>query len=100
MTQYLKFPDEATAASVLSQFRGPDQDDNEVWITASHSHALDVVGTIYKPTGVMLPSAEPGMPEIPEMAPIPGFHVNFIGALPGEAAPYVVEPANPARVFA
>ena len=97
---FLKFPDEATAISVLSQFRGPDQDGNEVWITASHTHALDVVGTIYKPTGVMLPSSEPGMPDFPEMAPIQGFHVNFIGALPDSAIPYVVIPTNPARIFA
>lgn len=100
MTQYLKFHDEATAISVLSQFRGPDQDGNEIWITASHTHALDVVGTIYKPTGVTLPSSEPGMPDFPEMAPVPGFHVNFIGELPAGATPYVVEPANPSRVFA
>lgn len=99
MTQYLKFPDEATAISVLPQFRGPDQDGNEVWITASHTHALDVVGTIYKPTGVMLPSSDPDMPAFHEMAPIPGYHVNFIGNLPTEADQYIVVPSNPTRVF-
>lgn len=100
MTHYLKFASEDEAIATLAQFRGQDQDGNEVWITGSHTHALDIVGTIYKPTGVMLPSTDPDMPDFPEMAPIPGFHVNFIGELPGGAEAYCVEPANPVRVFA
>lgn len=96
MTQYLKFPDEATAISVLAQFRITNES-GETWATASHTHALDPVGTIYKSTGLTLSTPEG---DYPEMAPIPGYHVNFIGQLPVEAEPYVVIPANPARVFA
>ncbi len=92
MTTYLKFPDEATAAQVLSTYRNEDQ-----WIQASHNHALDVVGTIYKPTGEKI-ETEIGV--IDAMGPIDGFHINFAGELPAEAEPYIVTPAEPVRVFA
>lgn len=60
MTDYtLKFPDEATANEVLEPF-----------LT---THAIDVIGVIYKPTGEML-LGEDG--EYPAMAPIDGWHVN------------------------
>lgn len=93
---FLKFPDEATAISVLAQFRITNES-GETWATASHTHALDPVGTIHKPTGVTLSTPEG---DFPEMAPIPGYHVNFIGTLPDAAIPYVVIPTNPARIFA
>jgi hypothetical protein len=67
------------------------------WITSSHEHALDIVGTIYKPTGKIL-EGEYGPVE--EMAPVAGFHVNFIGALPKGTEAFVVVPAMPSRVFA
>jgi hypothetical protein len=74
MTHYLRFPDEATAITVLAAYRTED----DTWITASHSHALDVIG------------------EIPECA---GWHANFIGDLPESWADYVVTPEQPVRVF-
>lgn len=58
---------------------------------------LDVIGTIHKPTGVML-TGEDG--DYPEMAPIPGFHVNVIGNVPEELMAYSVIPENPTRIFA
>ena len=57
----------------------------------------DLIGTIHKPTGVMLTDAE-GM-QYPEMAALDGYHVNVLEATP-ELAPYVVTPETPARVFA
>jgi hypothetical protein len=92
-TTYLKFPDEATAIAILADYRHTDEQGNAQWQTASHTHALDVVGTIYKPTGNMID-------DMPEMTPLDGFHVNFIGTLPAEAAAYVVTPTSPSRVFA
>ena len=91
-TTYLKFPTEAEALTALEQYRHEDR-----WITASHTHALDVVGTIYQPTGNII-QGEYG--EYPEMAPIPGFHVNFIGEVPEAALPFAITPENPVRVFA
>lgn len=48
-------------------------------MTASHSHALDVIGNI------------------PDLA---GWHVNYVGELPVEWEQYVVTPEQPVRVFA
>ena len=96
-TIFFKFPDEAEAIKALSQFRGKDENGKDMWIMSSHEHALDIVGTIYKPTGKIL-DGEYGPVE--EMAPVPGFHVNFIGALPKGTEAFVVVPAMPSRVFA
>ena len=120
---FLRFPDEATwiAAATEAGFydkplgfnlreRNPDgtfvADDpatpaNEAWKTPTllaytHDRAIDVVGTItrggeYDPeTGDVI------------VAPIvlPGFHVNFAGTLPDGWDEFLVEPANPYRVFA
>jgi hypothetical protein len=93
-TIYLKFPDEQTAKSVLEGFI----DEEGRWITASHRHAIDPIGTLYAPTGKMLEGAEGG--EYPELAPIDGWHANFIGELPEAALPYIIEPSNPKRRFA
>jgi hypothetical protein len=46
MTYYLKFPNEKTALSKLKS-AGFINEDNEI-ISASHSHAIDVVGVITK----------------------------------------------------
>ena len=69
--------------------------DNEL-ITASHTHAIDEVGTItrggeYDPeTGDVI------------VAPtvLDGWHVNFAGTLPDGWDEYVVSPEHPARVWA
>jgi hypothetical protein len=74
MTHYLRFPDEATAKTVLADYLTED----DTWITASHSHALDVIG------------------EIPDTT---GWHVNYLGDVPDEWLQYAVTPENPYRVF-
>ena len=92
-TFFLKFDDEAQAIEVLANYR------NEAdWITASHDYALDVIGTIHRPTGEML-LGEDG--EYPGMAAIDGFHANLaITELPEPLIQFAVTPANPVRIFA
>jgi hypothetical protein len=67
-------------------------------ITDAHKYALDVIGTIYKPTGKMLQSDEG---EFPEMAPLPGYHANvrIVGEAP-ELEAYRVHPKQAARMWA
>ncbi len=74
MTHYLRFPDESTAKIVLADYLAEDG----TWITASHNHALDVIG------------------EIPDTA---GWHVNYVGSLPDGWDDYIVTPDQPVRVF-
>ena len=93
MTHYLRFPDEATGtaaldgASLLTEEGAP--------ITASHSHALDVIGPIsiggtYNPeTGDVI--TPPTL--------LPGWHLNYIGELPDGWEQYVVTPEVPVRVW-
>lgn len=93
-TTYLKFASEAEAITHLPQFRSDDQ-----WLTYKDGANLDVVGTIYKPTGKLIQSDE-GF-EYPEMAPLDGFHVNILSdGFDETLAAFVVTPAMPSRVFA
>ena len=94
MTTFLKFPDEATTKTVLADYLS----DEGQWVTDSHTHSLDPVGVIYRPTGNML-TDENGI-EYPEMAAIAGYHVNFLGDLPAIPSAYIVTPLNPVRIFA
>jgi hypothetical protein len=125
---YFSFTDEAAAATALQPFYFQPQvqsvdpetgeklfdaetgepvmeDDGDAYlVTGSADHAFDIIGLIHEPTGVMLNDAE-GF-EYPEMAPIPGWHVNLrirgdymrteaeaIDAVSG------VEPATPHRTW-
>ena len=84
MTDYtLKFPDEATATTVLEPLQA--------------THAIDVIGTISKPTGQTL-AAEEG-PQ-PVLAPVPGWHVNVRGPEVEALDQYHIEAATPERVWA
>lgn len=77
---FLRFPDPETAEELLQDYPG----------------AVDVIGVIAKPTGVML-TTDDG--EVPEMAALPGWHVNTRGPLLDELLPYAVAPAAPVRVW-
>lgn len=64
--------------------------------------ALDIIGTIIKPTGNLI--AVDGL-EVPETAPIPGYHANLAGELSPDqlaALAHVLfdEPEQPYRVWA
>ena len=96
---YYAFTDEAAAATALQPFYHQPQvqsvdpetgeklydeetgepvmenDGDPYLVMHSHNHSFDIVGLIHEPTGNMLTDAE-GI-EYPEMAPIPGWHVNL-----------------------
>ena len=61
----LRFADPAEADSVLFEGEGDDRRPKYA--------AIDVIGTIYKPTGEMITTDEG---EVPEMAPVEGWHAN------------------------
>jgi len=94
MTHYIRFPDEATGLAALETADLLTEDGE--YITASHNHALDVIGIITRggewdpETGEQLVAPET----------LPGWHVNYIGDLPDGWTDYVVEPAAPVRVWA
>ena len=98
MTHYLKFPDETTGMAALDAagLLRTDEDGHTKPITASLTHALDVVGTIYRSGTFNTETGEMITPPIPR----PGWHVNYIGTPPDGWDAYVVEPLRPSRVFA
>lgn len=83
---YLKFASEAEAQDILYTSNQPKYPNT------------DVIGIIYKPTGVMLDTAEG---PVPEMVPIPGWHVNVRSSetLP-ELDLYHIEVKSPTRQWA
>lgn len=77
---------------------------NPYLVMHTHDYAIDVVGTIYEPTGNTLTDADGN--EYPETAPVAGWHVNI--RLMGDArradvealdALYGVTPNSPSRVW-
>jgi hypothetical protein len=90
---FFRFPDEATGMAAL-EAAGLLTEDGDL-ITASHTHALDVIGTIsiggeYDDEGEAL---------VPPTL-LDGWHLNYIGELPDGWEEYVVSPEQPVRVFA
>ena len=84
---YCKFADEAAAKAVL--FNDEEQ---------PRYAAIDMIGTIYKPTGKGIKTPEG---PVNEMVPLDGYHANVRHP---ESAPeldqYSVTPANPVRMWA
>jgi hypothetical protein len=90
---FLRFADESawTAAATDAGFLIDDK------LTAyTHDHAIDVVGTITR-GGEWNPKTGK---QIVAPTVLDGYHVNFIGTLPAGWDEFLVEPANPYRVFA
>ncbi len=83
---HLKFPDEKTAVELLlssgvwAKFAGHN--------IAAAGYLTDVIGAIYKPTGVVL-TDDDGI-EYPETADVGGWHVNMRGTIPKSIQPYVI----------
>lgn len=113
MDYFIKTDTEFTLGSILLQAGVTNiapEEKNEIGevitpetAVVSDGFALDVIGQIFKETGVAVKSEE-GF-EFPELAPIPGFHANLRGELsPAQLellADYLIDkPANPARVWA
>ena len=93
MTHYIRFPDAVTGTAALDD-AGLLNEDGE-YITASHTHALDVIGTITR-GGEW---DEEGNVVVPPTT-LDGWHLNFVGNLPEGWKEYAVYPANPVRVWA
>jgi hypothetical protein len=89
---FLKFPDEKTALSKLKS-AGFINEENEI-ITASHSHAIDIVGVITKGGEYDEEGNVIVKPTI-----LPGWHINYVGELPSDWEQYLVTPEEPVRVF-
>ena len=70
-------------------------------VTDAHQYALDVIGTIYRPTGTVITTPEG---EVDEMRPLPGYHANLrvMGEFDAEllADLCIDAPQNPARGWA
>lgn len=99
MTTYLKFTDYAAFAEAFAPFMHHDQNGDPVVPSHIGTSAVDVIGTIWRPTGEFT-SIENGN-QIPEMAAIEGFHVNLSGDCPAELEAHLIDaPASPVRVFA
>lgn len=92
MMRFLKFETEQHARTA---FAAHMQDD--AWPAYIGSVAVDVVGTIQRPTGHIVNTPDG---EMQEMAAVPGWHVNLSERVP-ELQQYEVDaPAMPERVFA
>ena len=98
MTHYLRFPDESAGMAALDAagLTTTNEDGDTVVLTASHTHALDVVGPVYK-GGTYDP--ETGEVITPPVL-LSGWHVNYVGELPEGWDEFLMEPANPVRVWA
>ena len=95
---FLKFADQAEADSILFEVQA-DAEGGEVKVP--RYAAVDVIGTIWKPTGKVLPAPDGSGDAVDEMAPIDGWHANVRHT---DEAPeldaYKVEVATPARAWA
>jgi len=115
---YLKLTAESDMPTVLADFYRQDYitevdeegvetqtpDGDPYLVAHTHDYAIDVVGTIYEPTGETLTDDE-GV-AYPAMAPVDGWHVNI--RLVGDAmretvealdASHGVTPNSPSRVW-
>jgi len=95
---FLRFTDEAEANAALFTEQTNVQGDIVETVLVPKYAAVDVIGTIFKPTGKMLKTDEG---EVPEMAPLDGWHVNVRHT---DKAPeldaYKVEVKTPSRMWA
>jgi hypothetical protein len=88
MDYYLKAESESAMMTALAAVNAvksvsvKDEQGNVIetrWV-AAQGYNLDVVGTIYKPTGNMLQQTFEGQTtEVPEMQALTGFHANLRG---------------------
>ena len=96
---HLRFTDQAEADAVLFTEQTNVQDDIVEIVKLPKYAAVDVIGTIYKPTGKLLPSENGDA--VDEMAPLEGWHANVrhTDEAP-ELEAYKVEVATPVRGWA
>lgn len=96
MDYYLKAESEAAlwsalqAAGAATTFEVKDEDGNvvETRHAPAPGFSIDVIGTIFKPTGNLIQQTVGDVTvEVPEMAALEGFHANMRG--PADLAPKV-----------
>lgn len=87
--KFLRFTSEAAARSAFADHLTEDGD----WPAYIGTAAVDVVGTIHRPTGNMLAD------DVPEMAPLEGFHINLSDSVLELTEFEIDTPTTPARVF-
>jgi hypothetical protein len=93
---HLKFPDEATATSLMLETGLLQQIEDQV--VQGQGQMIDIIGSIYKATGTVLTNEE-GI-EYPEMVDVGGWHVNMRGQLPEAIAPYkITVSGTPYRIW-
>ena len=90
---FFRFPDKATGMAALEAAGLLTEDGS--FITASHHHALDVIGTITR-GGEW---DEDGNVITPPTV-LDGWHVNYRGEVPDGWDVYAVWPEQPVRVWA
>lgn len=83
---HLKFPNESTATSLMLEAGLLQQIEDQV--VQGQGQMIDIIGSIHKPTGVMLTDEEGS--EYPEMSDVGGWHVNMRGDLPEIIKPYKI----------
>jgi len=94
----LRFADQAEADSVLFDEQTNVQGDVVETIKTPRYAAIDVIGTIYKPTGKVLKTPEG---PVDEMAPVEGWHANVRHTAEApELVAFQVFPQNPVRGWA
>jgi hypothetical protein len=89
--KFLKFDSQEQAEEVLFDKT------EEGYLIPKGDFVADVVGVIYKPTGKTFKTAEG---PVPEMAPIPGWHVNVRGSDADKFPDYEIEVATPTQFWA
>jgi hypothetical protein len=104
MNDYYLRASDATALYNVLEAAGIVTEGDQGWhVTDGHKYALDVIGTIYKPTGKVLQTDDG---EVPEMKPVDGFHanvrvINMSDFDVNKIAEILLEPpANPVRGWA
>ena len=99
MDYTLKFKTEAAANKVLfgDQLDVQGNVVETVKVSNFPGHAVDVIGIVYKPTGKLLTSEEGNFPE---MAAVPGWHVNVRGEENATLAQHHIEVTTPVRGWA
>jgi hypothetical protein len=94
MDYHLKFTSQAAAEKVLFTAETAGE---ETFLRPNYA-AVDMIGTIYKPTGVILETPEGG---IPEMKAVSGYHANVRHTAEApELDKYVVVVNTPSRIWA
>jgi hypothetical protein len=97
----LKFTDAAQCMATLFTEQTQVMGDVVETVQQPKYAAVDVIGTIYKPTGKMLKSKVKGEEPVPEMKPVAGYHANVRHTEPApELEPFAVVPTNPVRGWA